>query len=293
MFEYFNFKILDDENFKEDSVREEIIAPLLMKLGYSATGQHKIIRSKNLKHPFIYVGTTKKEITIIPDYLLCPNSKPYWVLDAKSPKEDTLASKNIEQAYSYAIHPEIKAKYFALCNGKNFVLFSILKEKPLLKFETKDVNKYLEILFRLLNPDILADEEIIDFNLDWGLYCFKHGQTAKTLQINFVLPDFIGKVKNNKFSLTANFKLSDLDFCVSYDFDKKQYKQLLSILPEGLSEEIRLALSQQPFHILLDEHIQNNKVPEIVVAARLSNQIINKPEEDFLPLNVEYFKRLN
>jgi hypothetical protein len=38
LFEKFDFTILDDANFKEDSVREEIIVPILTKLGYSASG---------------------------------------------------------------------------------------------------------------------------------------------------------------------------------------------------------------------------------------------------------------
>lgn len=292
MFENFNFEILEDVSFKEDSVREEIIVPLLKELGYSATGKHKIIRSKSLKHPFIRIGTTKKQITIIPDYLLCPNSKPYWVLDAKSPKEDILEIKNTEQAYSYAIHPEIKVKYFALCNGKEFVLFSVLRKKPVLKFEIKKINQYLEPLFRLLHPEILAKEELVDFNLDLGLCYLKMGFTPKTLLINFIIPDLIAKLNDEEFTLSANIKFENSAYCISYDFNKNQYEQLLSLLPKELTKEVRLALSHQPFYINLDENIQQNKVPEIIAASRLSNQIIHKLEEDFLPFKVEYFKAL-
>ena len=45
----FDFKLLDDPDFKEDSVREEIILPLLKYLGYSASGQNRIVRSKSLR----------------------------------------------------------------------------------------------------------------------------------------------------------------------------------------------------------------------------------------------------
>lgn len=236
------------------------------------------------------MGTTKKQVTLIPDYLLCPNSIPYWILDAKSPKEDILDNIHIEQAYSYAIHPEIHAKYFALCNGKNFVLFSTRKVKPLLKFEMKNINENLSHLLRLLHPEILAKEELIEFNLDLGIYYLKMGFTPKTLMINFIIPDLIAKLNNTKFTLSANIGFEDLAFCISYDFDKKQYEQLLSLLPKELSIEIRLALTQQPFYINLDKHIQLHRVPEIVAAARLSKTIISKPEEDFLPLKVEYFQ---
>ena len=49
----FNFALLNSSEFKEDSVREEIISPLLKQLGYSASGPNQIIRSRNLLHPFV------------------------------------------------------------------------------------------------------------------------------------------------------------------------------------------------------------------------------------------------
>ena len=50
-------KIQHDKNFKEDSVREVIIAPILHELGYN---QSNIVRSKTLNHPFLKVGSNKK-----------------------------------------------------------------------------------------------------------------------------------------------------------------------------------------------------------------------------------------
>lgn len=52
----FDFKLLDDPQFKEDSVREEILFPIIKALGYSASGKNRIIRSKNLLHPFVAIG---------------------------------------------------------------------------------------------------------------------------------------------------------------------------------------------------------------------------------------------
>jgi hypothetical protein len=43
--------ILTDPDFKEDSVREVIILPLLKTLGYT---QPNIVRSKSLEQPFMY-----------------------------------------------------------------------------------------------------------------------------------------------------------------------------------------------------------------------------------------------
>src|SRR5438093_3750123 len=54
LFETFDFKLLDDPEFGEDSVREELVVPLLAALGYSASPPYRIIRSKKLEHPFVY-----------------------------------------------------------------------------------------------------------------------------------------------------------------------------------------------------------------------------------------------
>ena len=65
----FDFKLLDDPDFKEDAVREEIIVPIIKGLGYSHSKPYKTIRSKRLLHPFVSIGSARKNIYIVPDYL--------------------------------------------------------------------------------------------------------------------------------------------------------------------------------------------------------------------------------
>ena len=58
----------DNYEFKEDSVREEIILPLLRYLGYK---RENIVRSLTLQHPFLKTGSNRKTpIHLIPDYVL-------------------------------------------------------------------------------------------------------------------------------------------------------------------------------------------------------------------------------
>lgn len=114
IFSDFDFTLLDSPDFKEDSVREELILPMLKELGYSAQGENKIHRSKSVSHPFVQTGSGKHKLTSIPDYLLEAAQKYAWVLDAKAPTEDIKTGKNVEQTYFYAIHPEIRASVYAL-----------------------------------------------------------------------------------------------------------------------------------------------------------------------------------
>lgn len=70
MFQHFDKKLFSDPDFKEDSVREVIIAPILSKLGYHPVGEDRIVRSKTLVQPFIYVGTKRHPVKIIPDSVM-------------------------------------------------------------------------------------------------------------------------------------------------------------------------------------------------------------------------------
>ena len=155
----FDFSLLDNPEFKEDSVREEIILPILRALGYSSSGPNKIIRSKAVAHPFVKLGTKRIKLKSYPDYLLEVDGKYAWVLDAKAPEEDiNPGSENVQQAYFYAIHTEIRVPWFALCNGREFIYFDISVEQPVLRFNLTDIEKYWDEVVRLLSPAAFSEK---------------------------------------------------------------------------------------------------------------------------------------
>ena len=81
IFSDFDFEILNDPDFEESSVREEIISPILKALNYKAFGRSRIIREKAVSHPFVQTGSKKRELTNFPDYLLQIEGKYQWVLE--------------------------------------------------------------------------------------------------------------------------------------------------------------------------------------------------------------------
>ena len=159
LFEDFDFTLLEDNNFKEDSVREEIILPIFAKLGFKASGSKKIVRSKKLTHPFITVGSTEKPITIYPDYILELNDKPLLVLDAKSPSENIRTGKNVSQVYSYSIHPEVSCDKFALCNGYELIFFRINNKTPDVVIEIPKISDSWNDIVTFLSEKIKPKEE--------------------------------------------------------------------------------------------------------------------------------------
>ncbi|MCY3980154.1 MAG: type I restriction enzyme HsdR N-terminal domain-containing protein [Chloroflexi bacterium] len=150
--EDFDFQMLESGEFKEDAVREEIISPILKELGYSVGGLNRIVRSRSLSHPFVKTGSGDREIRIVPDYLLLAANKPAWVLDAKSPKQTITSGSNVEQTYFYAIHPEIRSRYFALCNGKEFAVFEKDRLGLALHFHVSEIGRYWDAIYALLSP---------------------------------------------------------------------------------------------------------------------------------------------
>lgn len=161
LYKDFDFSALNDPDFEESSVREEIISPLLKSLNYKAFGKNKILREKGITHPFVQTGSMKREIINFPDYLLQVDGKYKWVLDAKKPNEGVKTGKNKEQAYFYAIHPEIRVNLYALCNGHEFILFHISKEEPVLYFQVSEFEQYKSELKGLLAPDTFVQDEIL------------------------------------------------------------------------------------------------------------------------------------
>jgi len=121
MFEPMNF-----EDLNETDVREEILAPLLRELGYRSGTIHNVIRDQSLCYPRALPGEkdAKKDPLLRgkTDYILVAGGKVRWVIEAKSPQGE-LGRDEIEQAWTYASHPEVRAVYFALCDGRRIDVF--------------------------------------------------------------------------------------------------------------------------------------------------------------------------
>jgi len=143
--------ISNNPDFKEDSVREVIILPILYHLGYS---QENIIRSKTLHDPFLKVGSNQKiAIRLVPDYCLKVENNFAWVLDAKAPNQRITDTDHIAQVYSYSYHSEIRSTYFALCNGLEFILYRVqATNEPVLQFCIDEIEYYWEQLTVFLSP---------------------------------------------------------------------------------------------------------------------------------------------
>lgn len=286
MFDDFDFSILNDPDFKEDAVREELVVPLIKGLGYSPSGSAKVVRSKSLIHPYVAIGSQQRKISIVPDYLFLADDKPLWVLDAKSPREDVLKSAHVEQAYSYAIHPEIRAEMYALCNGREFALFEIRKFEPILHFQLEDIDTVWEKLFRILNSEVQGNPQLVNYDPDFGIFLKRIGAVDN---MRFIAPFcrscFIAKVEDGKYT-TITTVAGDVDTAMSLDFDEERLNQLLSFQPEEVARMTKEALKRQPFYAALDPSVCEF---EFGVIAYLTGEVMHNAEESYMPFEVAEF----
>lgn len=287
MFDDFDFSLLNSKLVKEDTVREELISPLLKALGYSLSGNHRIIRSFALLHPFVYIGTKKNNIKIIPDYLLMIDGKHKWILDAKGPSENILSGKNVEQAYSYAIHPKIRASVYALCNGHQLAIFNVNKTEPILIVNLKDLSSDLNELKKILSPLAFLNPRLLDFKPDFGLALHKLGYplgdiiSFKSLGLPFII-----RVSDHLYSAVVEVgPVSEgFDggvFCLSLDFSKNMLDKILAKIDRKIAFKIKESLSRQPYSIEILEG-----TPVLKISARITGEIYKNKDEQYSPLKI-------
>jgi Type I restriction enzyme R protein N terminus (HSDR_N) len=271
---------LDDPHFHEDSVREEIMVRILSALGYAATGPNRIIRGKKLEHPFVTIGSKTKKIELVPDYLLEVDNRFAWVLEAKAPNEKIVESKNVEQAYSYAIHSEVRVPYFALCNGREFVLYHISKPKPIIHFNTIAIPSYWDNLYRLLTPEKVLEYDFSikkDFGLHLkmlGFYEFEH----------LIFPDtpiaFITKLQEDLYTFGSGVRYLDSDtYVATFDFNTSVLRQF-----EGKIPEAAMTILSAPLDGTIKQVNFADALYRVNVDCRVGDKLQENKDEIFLPL---------
>lgn len=105
----------------ETDVREEYITHIQTLLGYAKNTDYEVEReeSSDLVDMSINIGSKKLKL----DYKFNIRKKYFWLIEAKTGKEQSLSTEDIAQAYLYSLHPNINCRFFAICNGWTFNLY--------------------------------------------------------------------------------------------------------------------------------------------------------------------------
>jgi hypothetical protein len=155
-FENYDFRLLN-----EADIREEIIAPFLRYLGYRSGTSANVIREQFLKYPKVFLGRkdSKKdpELRGRADYICEVDKSIRWIIEAKPP-QGAITSDDVEQAYTYANHPEIRAVYFCLINGSKLKIYQTNHgpdAPPLMEMNYENLEKEFPKVQNLLGPEAI------------------------------------------------------------------------------------------------------------------------------------------
>jgi hypothetical protein len=260
MFDSFDSSLLNDPDFKEDSVREEIVVPVLKRLGYSASGPNKIVRSKKLLHPFVMIGSKKHPIHIIPDYLLHSDGRPGLVLDAKRPNEDLVKSKHVKQAYSYAIHPEVRVRFYALCSGNQLAAYDIYGIGPIFVIDFENIERDWDVIASVLSPQSVSFAAEMHFQPDFGTAVVNMG-TRPGFQWLFQFVKFreFMCVRDGLYTMSVGVPVDDVVHLASFDCDEATFRTILQFTDDENREYIeesiapgQMVIGLRPIYLSLD-----------------------------------------
>jgi hypothetical protein len=245
----------------------------------------------------VYFGTVKKNITIIPDYLLERDGRYAWILDAKAPSENIDTGKNVEQAYSYAMHRDIRVPLYDLCNGRKLIVFHVAQEKPVVDVPLCEIKENWPMLLTIIGcrsawPNGLRP----GFRPDLGLALFKAGfaeaaDGKKYFHIFMSLPIMMtARIEDNLYTFTALlssplFEDENQMFIGSFDFDSALYPGFLTQFNSELGEGVRSALSRQPYKVTFQPAI----CPELTFEAELGDATFTNENESYRPFIVRGF----
>jgi hypothetical protein len=108
----------------EQAIREQILAPMLVMLGYGLRTVNDILYEhvEPLPDEYRMVGSRRIKVDYIPTLRL----QRFWIMEAKKPGSlsNTAANKTaLLQAHFYATYPTINARYIVLADGEQLRVY--------------------------------------------------------------------------------------------------------------------------------------------------------------------------
>lgn len=265
----------------ETDVRAEVAEPLLAALGYQRGTSNDISRELPLTYARQSLGRKKPSDPPLrgrADYVLSVLGAGRWVLETKAPHEP-IDVDAIEQAITYARHPEVSAAYAAILNGVRLTVHHISQastEKPLVDLPISDAASLAKQLVGLLSPAAVRRDctpPIVDLGspLAEGLRSqaaiqggeIRHDQT--TWSANIPLPDGEVQRLDEMCRRLAGLRIAITGGTVYRDSDSRIRAKLRWLMPHD--EMLRFALDKKLMDVeyiaLADEISTNPDAPSV------------------------------
>jgi len=132
------------------------------------------------------------------------DERPIFILDAKAPKEEVLDNGHVQQAYSYAMHPEIGCREFGLCNGRQLAIFDVFHREPLIVLPFHDFESQWAKIEKYLSPKFLLKPVTRRFAPDFGLALIRMGfQQSTSMVMLGVRLNLFGRVTDDLYTASG------------------------------------------------------------------------------------------
>ena len=140
----------------EQTLREELIFPILDELGYGQATLNPIRRevSCRLQDPYLFEGRERVRVDYLPTVL----GRELWVMEAKG-SDDTHPERTLRQARSYAVHPEIRAPLLAVFDAEAVRVldpWGMEWETPIVDVPIHELDARFDEIHAALSPDGVA-----------------------------------------------------------------------------------------------------------------------------------------
>lgn len=279
------FEPLQFEQLNETDIREEVLAPLIRALGYRSGTIHNVIREQSLRYPRAFLG--RKDVKKDPllrgkaDYILEAQGKVRWVIEAKAPDTE-IDIDAIEQAWSYANHPEIRAVLFVLSNGKTLQIFQTNQAPnsgPIFSSTYEELIEKLTNIKNILGPEaILRDHPPVTPDLGKPL--------GPGLRSFVRIANGLIKYENNTLGLRVlnELQIGITEGAIERDEAEKMVVYVRTAAPSRSIQELNERLGLSSFEMVSPDSIISTN-PDKPTTFIYENTVILPAGEELLDLN--------
>ena len=179
------------------------------------------------------------------------------------------------------MHSEVRVQYYALCNGKQFVLYHVSKAEPVLNFSLTALSLYWGELEKHLSPSNVLNVDS-SYKKDFGLHLKRLGFDEFT---SIIIPDVpitqIAKLNENHYSFSAGPKFDEETYVATFDFDAKAMVQLYGKIPHKVFELFSTTSPEATKCAVFPDLIY-----KVTVDCRVGEKLEENKKEIFLPLRI-------
>ena len=261
----------------------ELVKLLVKGLGYGALGTNRVMQGLWIREPESSQGGLKWTADFMPGHILLVRDRPACLLDIMSADCEIFHARTLSRIYRTAVHPEVRAPYFLLCNGVDLVLFGTHTIEPVLEIPVCSLAVYWFELCRTLTPNrVFATAS--SAARDLGVHLLRLGFSSRDRFVFQNVPLYgLNRLSPRRFSFTTVISAPEEEaYLATFELGLHELEQL-----EDQLAPFRIAQFRKPSN----RYLRNSNFVRTNCQVDLKCHLSGEPEENggevFLPLLID------